>query len=75
MSRDHHVYTVPPPRLERLVHGERWVAARVRPGTAQPHEQARVVLAMAKSVCQKSLASIMIDACSGSDCGGTSSRI
>jgi hypothetical protein len=44
VSRDHHVYTVPPPRLERLVHGERWVAARVRPGTAQPHEQARVVL-------------------------------
>jgi len=75
VSRDHHVYTVPPPRLERLVHGERWVAARVRPGRRSHTSRLEWSWAMAKSVCQKSLASIMIDACSGSDCGGTSSRI
>src|SRR5689334_813869 len=30
VTAQHHVHAVPPPRLERLVHGERWVAVRVR---------------------------------------------
>ena len=62
------VHAVPPLRLEDPAEDERRVTVGVRPGRRSQTSRSAWSCWMAKSVCQESLASIMMGACC-SDCG------